>query len=206
MSGWRKTRPIGIAARPIVVSSEVDPALRAPHRLPLQVDEHDRGDRTAEDPSPGAAIEVRVDERRDDQADRSGTRVHGLAVQVVVRVERDVVARDPLDRPEAGRHNAADGEEEDPVDLADDVGERKPFAPHAGLFRAAVLEDGHQSEWIGPVVAAFVWKYCSKTFSAAGAAAVPPWPPFSITAHTTSVGLSNGPKPHHHDWFFRSPV
>ena len=36
--------------------------------------------------------------------------------------------------------------------------------------------------------------------AAAGAAAVPPWPPFSITAHTTIDGLSVGPYPHHHDW------
>ena len=39
---------------------------------------------------------------------------------------------------------------------------------------------------------AFVWKYCSKTFRAAGAAAVPPWPPFSITAQSAMVGLSAG--------------
>ncbi len=47
---------------------------------------------------------------------------------------------------------------------------------------------------------AFEWKYCSKTLSAAGAAASPPWPPFSITAHTTTDGLEYGPYPHHHDW------
>ena len=40
---------------------------------------------------------------------------------------------------------------------------------------------------------------------AVGAAAVEPWPPFSITAQTTSGPLpfvgepSNGPQPHHHD-------
>src|SRR5262249_40755198 len=43
-------------------------------------------------------------------------------------------------------------------------------------------------------------KYDSKTLSAAGAAAVPPWPPFSITAQTTIVGASDGPYPHHQDW------
>ena len=46
---------------------------------------------------------------------------------------------------------------------------------------------------------AVVWKYCSKTLSAAGAAAVPPCPPFSITAQTTICGESKGPYPHHHD-------
>ena len=43
------------------------------------------------------------------------------------------------------------------------------------------------------VVTSGVLKYDWKTFSAAGAADVPPWPPFSITAQTTIVGLSNGP-------------
>ena len=36
-------------------------------------------------------------------------------------------------------------------------------------------------------------KYASNTLSAAGAAAVPPWPPFSITAQTTIVGVVEGP-------------
>ena len=57
-----------------------------------------------------------------------------------------------------------------------------------------------RSGWLA-VVVAVLWKYCSNTFSAAGAAAVPPWPPFSITAQTTIDGASNGPYPHHHDWF-----
>ena len=43
------------------------------------------------------------------------------------------------------------------------------------------------------MIGADVWKYCSNTFSAAGAAAVPPWPPFSITAQTTIDGAVYGP-------------
>ena len=39
-----------------------------------------------------------------------------------------------------------------------------------------------------------------KTLSAAGAAAAPPWPPFSITAQTTILAFSDGPYPHHQDW------
>ena len=38
---------------------------------------------------------------------------------------------------------------------------------------------------MSPIAGAFVWKYCSKTLSAAGAAAVPPWPPFSMTAQSS---------------------
>ena len=36
-------------------------------------------------------------------------------------------------------------------------------------------------------------KYSWKTLSAAGAATLPPWPPFSTSAQTTSSGSSNGP-------------
>ena len=36
-------------------------------------------------------------------------------------------------------------------------------------------------------------KYFSKTRNAAGAAADEPWPPFSITAQTTSSAESEGP-------------
>jgi hypothetical protein len=43
------------------------------------------------------------------------------------------------------------------------------------------------------VLVIFTWKYDEKTSAAAGAAAVPPRPPFSITAQTTSFGLSVGP-------------
>ena len=42
-------------------------------------------------------------------------------------------------------------------------------------------------------------KYFSKTRRAAGAAAVEPCPPFSISAQTTSFASCDGPQPHHHD-------
>ena len=45
--------------------------------------------------------------------------------------------------------------------------------------------------WV--VVKPCLWKYASNTLSAAGAADVPPWPPFSITAQTVIVGVSTGP-------------
>src|SRR5947208_6486575 len=53
---------------------------------------------------------------------------------------------------------------------------------------------------MGPVRVAWLPKNDSKTFSAAGAAASPPWPPFSISAQTTRSGESEGPYPHHQDW------
>src|SRR5207253_8596993 len=64
----------------------------------------------------------------------------------------------------------------------------------------------HQSEYTVPCCVAWRPKYCSNTLSAAGAAAVPPWPPFSISAQTTSFGLSYGPYPHHHDWLKRRGI
>ena len=45
---------------------------------------------------------------------------------------------------------------------------------------------------MSPIAGAFVPKKCSNTLSTAGAAAVPPWPPFSISAQTTIVGWSTG--------------
>src|SRR5580765_5674124 len=53
---------------------------------------------------------------------------------------------------------------------------------------------------MGPVTVACLPKKDSKTLSAAGAAASPPWPPFSISAQTTRSGESDGPYPHHQDW------
>ena len=53
-----------------------------------------------------------------------------------------------------------------------------------------------QSTFTRPAAAApCVPKYFSKTRSAAGAAADEPWPPFSITAQTTSSASSDGPVP-----------
>ena len=51
------------------------------------------------------------------------------------------------------------------------------------------------------MVGAGTLKNFASTCAAAGAAAVPPWPPFSITAQMTIFGLSYGPQPHQSDWF-----
>jgi len=55
--------------------------------------------------------------------------------------------------------------------------------------------DDHQSVLTSVWLWAFTPKNFSKTRSAAGAAAVDPWPPFSITAQTTMRGasVSDGP-------------
>src|SRR5262249_56295302 len=61
----------------------------------------------------------------------------------------------------------------------------------------------HQSTFTSVEVGALTPKYCSKTLSAAGAAALEPWPPFSMSAPTTRRAESEGPQPHHHHWSSR---
>ena len=94
---------------------------------------------------------------------------------------------------------AVDGDErahEQPVEPADDAASPTACTSRRGRRPRALGVDDFDAPSVAiafGVVVAVVWKYCSKTFSAAGAAAVPPWPPFSITAQTTIVGASNGP-------------
>src|SRR5262249_11840243 len=82
---------------------------------------------------------------------------------------------------------------------ADDGRDVRSFAAARPAGGSGGVVD-HQSEWIGPFCVACLWKNSSNTFSAAGAAASPPWPPFSISAQTTRSGEFEGPYPHHHDW------
>ena len=115
-----------------------------------------------------------------------------------MRVALDVVVRDAVDRPEAVRDERHDAAERAASRAG--AGTRRPRPQRRGGARPRArsvgefgVVDRHQSLWIAPIDGAFWWKYCSNTFSAVGAAAVPPWPPFSISAQTTSVGLSYGP-------------
>src|SRR5262249_27571452 len=106
-----------------------------------------------------------------------------------------VVTGDPADRPEPEGDRAGGRGDQHPVEPPGepddpDVVVERPVAEPA---RARVDGfDRHQSLRGAGVTPCF-WKYASKTWSAAGAAALPPWPPFSITAHTTMDGLSVGP-------------
>ena len=105
--------------------------------------------------------------------------------------------RDAGDRPEPERDERARGGEENPVQPGDErpllrARERpRSAAAPSGLDGVDVLD--HQSVFpMSPIAGAFVLKCCSNTLSAAGAAAVPPWPPFSMTAQTAIDGLSAG--------------
>ena len=123
-----------------------------------------------------------------------------LADEEVVRAAVDVVVRDPVDRPEPVADERGDGAREHPVEAAQErelVQARGAPRPRAGALGRRILRSrspsvARQSDR-APSAGAFSWKNCSNTFSAAGAATVPPWPPFSISAQTTSVGLSYGP-------------
>ena len=109
--------------------------------------------------------------------------------EVVVRISDDVVPRHGREHPEPVRDEAADGCEEQVVEMAN---EARNFA---GLSPSMALDDAgrHQSEFTGTTGVSGTSKYFASSFMAAGAAAVPPWPPFSIRAQTAIVGLSVGP-------------
>src|SRR5581483_4985182 len=94
-----------------------------------------------------------------------------------------VVLRDPVDRLQPVGDDPDDGSEEQPIDTTDGPEQPDRLCGGTGPEPASATVDGfdrHQSEmWVERTP--FLWKYFSNTFSAAGAAAVPPWPPFSIT-------------------------
>ena len=182
--------------------ADVDPARRAAGGAAEDEHDRDQSDGADEDRAPVAPVEVGIDERRDDERDAADGRVDDLPVEVVARVAGDVEPRHAGDPPEPDGDEPGDAGEQHPVERAEDADEGRalgaPVAQPCPLG-SGVLE--HQSEWIGPSWWALTWKNSEKTCSAAGAAAVPPWPPFSITAQTTIFAEFVGPYPHHHDWF-----
>ena len=122
-----------------------------------------------------------IDRERDEESHEAEAGGDRLAHDVVVLVADDVVARDPRDGPEAVGDDRADGEKQQPVQPAQEADEVDPLAGDArGRSRRR-----NQSLGTTPWTPAFSWNQYSKSFSAAGAATAPPWPPFSITAQTT---------------------
>ena len=175
-------------------AAELDPAprvadLHADHRH-----EEQHRDQHAVDDLAVPAIELRVDQQRDDQADRAQQGVGGLPRDVVVGIAGDVELRDAVDRPEAVPHDRDDGGEQHPVEPA----EQGRFTRARAHARRRSLRDDvvdHQSASAVCTSPASLLKYDSKTRSAAGAAASPPKPPFSITAQTTSSAAFKGEGP-----------
>ena len=144
------------------------------------------------------APEARVDERHPEHPGDADEREPGLADDVVVRIALDVVLRDPGDDPEAVRDDPADREQERPVEVPQ-IGALTRACARSCRYPLGCCVVDHQSVCVGATSAAFLWKNSSNTWRAEGAAASPPKPPFSITAHTTRLGESYGPNPHHQD-------
>src|SRR5207248_946376 len=69
--------------------AEVDPTRRAARRVPDQENERDHRRRADEDAAPVAAVEIRVDERREHEHDTADGCVEDLAIEVVAGIVRD---------------------------------------------------------------------------------------------------------------------
>ena len=129
--------------------AEVDPACRASRRAAEDEHEEDERHGADEDRPPEPPVDVGVDDERDEERDDADADVDDLPVEVVVRVARQVEARDAGDRPEADRDEPADARDEQPVERAEDVDDRDTLAPLAlkpCSLRSGVLE--HQSSMV----------------------------------------------------------
>ena len=162
-------------------------------------DEHHEADRDAVDDPPVAPVQARRDRDRDDQADAAERGGDRLARDEVARIAGHVEARDARDRPQPVGDERPGREQQHEIEPPHQRGEVHRVAAERNSLASGV--DDHQSVltrvWLPPLTP----KNFSKTRSAAGAAAVDPWPPFSITAQTTMRGASvwAGPQPHHQD-------
>ena len=168
--------------------ADLDPPFRAASRIGEREDQQHPDERDAEDRLLRAAVPVGVDQEHDEEAGEAEPGCDRLPDDVVVLVALDVEAGDARHRPEPVRHYGADGEEQDPVEPAEEADDVDVVASHrAGSLRVL-------NHWRPPPGRrAFSRNQCSKTFSAAGAATEPPWPPFSITAQTT-IGVRFAPR------------
>ena len=138
-------------------------------------------------------VDGRRDQERDEQAHDPEHTCDRLTLHEVVRIARDIEPRDSTDRPEPVRDECEHGKEQEPIQTSHDAADIDS-AEDARLQRSGSLSrSGDQSvvtrTWVPPLTP----KNCSNTRRAAGAAAVEPWPPFSMTAQTTRRASSDGP-------------
>ena len=149
---------------------------------------------SAVDRAPVAAVDVRVDRTRRDHADARRRRVDALAHDVVVRVARDVVARDAGRRPQPVGEQRRDGGEQHPVEPARraprDVRRRR----RARGGPAGRRGDSSISRVFPTLrLPRLLPKYCSKPAAPPGAAAVAAVAAVLDHAQTTIVGSSARP-------------
>ena len=179
--------------------AEIEPALRSAHGLGGNVDDDHQRERRRVDELPGPAPDVDRDDGRDDEPDRSDRCCKALPDDEVVLVAGNVEARDAGDDPEAVADEAGGGSHEDPVEAAQERDQRRLGTTRGGSDPRAAGDLDHQSVSTTIASGASTLKKRSKTWSAAGAAALEPCPPFSMSAQTTRRAASDGPQPHHHD-------
>jgi hypothetical protein len=169
--------------------ADVDPALRASDRLREGEDDHHQAQGDAVDDTPVAAVDVGRDRDRGYQPEHSHDGSDRLAHHEVVLVARHVEARDARDRPEPVADERRHGEQQHEVEAPHEAGQVDAVS-RARAERLTPGLDDHQSVLTRVWLLALTPKNLSNTRSAAGAAAVEPWPPFSITAHTTMRATS----------------
>ena len=167
---------------------DVDPAPRAADRLGEDVDEDHQRDHAPVDDAPVAAVHVGWDQDREHEPDRADARRDPLPDDVVVGIAGHVEARDPGYRPEAVADEGRRCEQEHEIEPPHHGHETGGVPPRRDASTSCVGD--HRSVSTRICDFALTPKNFSKTRSAAGAAAVEPWPPFSITAQTTRRATS----------------
>ena len=159
--------------------AEIEPALRVARDRSRQEHEQHQTGRAAVDRALEAAVVIGVDQDGEHQADEPHGRVDALADDVVAGVCREVVARDPGDRPEPVADERSDRAQEDPVESPEESRDLETLGLDGPKPLGACVNGlDHPPTWPCSL------KNCWKTFSAAGAAASAPKPPFSISAQT----------------------
>src|SRR5439155_15878611 len=108
--------------------AEIEPTLGTANRASEEHDcDQERG--AAEDHAPTRPVEIRIDERRDEQTKHPDHDVDGLAREVVALIARNVVVRDACDRPEPVADEGPDATEQDPVEAPDEGRDLGRLAP-----------------------------------------------------------------------------
>ena len=100
---------------------DLDPALRAARGVGEREDEQHPDERQSVDPFLRAAVVVGVDREGEQEAGEAEADRDRLTDDVVVLVALDVEARDPGHGPEPVRDDRPDGEQEDPVEPAQEA-------------------------------------------------------------------------------------
>ena len=156
-------------------------------RIASAASEHEdhQADGDAVDDAPVAQVQGGWNEDRDHERDGADPDGDRLPHDVVVGIARDVEARDPRHRPQPVGDERCRRERAAPSRGAAGGSASSPAAPARDSVRcrvpASTINPSSRPRWAHPSRR----RTARSRACAAGAAAVPPWPPFSITAQTT---------------------